>query len=72
MILTAEELKAIIPIIGAPMGARAYRNHLLTLSDSQVWPDHVPDEWRTYRQALRDLPAQAGFPATAAWPTKPE
>ena len=24
-----------------------------------------------YRQALRDVPAQAGFPSTIAWPTSP-
>lgn len=28
--------------------------------------------WATYRQALRDISAQAGFPATVAWPTQPE
>ena len=25
----------------------------------------------TYRQALRDVPSQAGFPANVTWPTKP-
>jgi len=25
----------------------------------------------TYRQALRDLPAQEGFPDTITWPNKP-
>jgi hypothetical protein len=24
-----------------------------------------------YRQALRDVPAQAGFPENVTWPTKP-
>ena len=28
--------------------------------------------WAQYRQALRDLPAQSGFPHTITWPTKPE
>jgi len=28
--------------------------------------------WAVYRQALRDLPAQAGFPNQIIWPTKPE
>lgn len=28
--------------------------------------------WATYRQALRDVPAQAGFPWTINWPTQPE
>ena len=27
--------------------------------------------WRTYRQALRDVPAQAGFPNSITWPTEP-
>ena len=28
--------------------------------------------WATYRQALRDVPTQAGFPWNVVWPTKPE
>jgi hypothetical protein len=28
--------------------------------------------WGTYRQALRDVTAQAGFPWEVTWPTKPE
>ena len=31
----------------------------------------MSDEWRTYRQALRDVPTQEGFPNTVTWPTKP-
>lgn len=27
--------------------------------------------WLVYRQALRDLPAQSGFPQTVSWPIKP-
>lgn len=27
--------------------------------------------WSTYRQALRDLPDQAGFPDNVTWPTAP-
>ncbi len=27
--------------------------------------------WRTYRQALRDVPTQAGFPNSITWPTEP-
>ena len=52
--------------------ARAYRDELLARCDSKVWPDHIPDAWRTYRQALRDVPEQAGFPASITWPTEPE
>ena len=35
------------------------------LSDSKV------AEWKTFRQALRDIPTQAGFPTNVTWPTKP-
>ena len=30
------------------------------------------DSWTTYRQALRDLPTQAGFPWDVEWPEPPE
>ena len=29
------------------------------------------DAWATYRQALRDLPANTADPANPTWPTKP-
>ena len=28
-------------------------------------------DWKTYRQALRDVPTQTGFPSNVTWPTKP-
>ena len=31
----------------------------------------MSDDWATYRQALRDIPAQEGFPNTITWPTEP-
>ena len=31
----------------------------------------VPDAWKTYRQALRDVTSQAGFPWTVTWPSLP-
>ena len=31
----------------------------------------VPIEWAAYRQALRDVTAQAGFPWTVTWPDAP-
>ncbi len=27
--------------------------------------------WRTYRQALRDVSQQSGFPSSVTWPTEP-
>ena len=32
----------------------------------------IPVVWLTYRQALRDITAQPGFPDTVTWPAKPE
>lgn len=32
---------------------------------------NVPSEWEVYRQALRDIPEQVGFPYEIAWPAKP-
>ena len=31
----------------------------------------MSSEWATYRQALRDVPAQAGFPENVTWPLEP-
>ena len=31
----------------------------------------VIQEWATYRQALRDVPSQDGFPWEVVWPTQP-
>ena len=51
---------------------RQERNVLLKDSDWVSGSDiTMSDEWRTYRQALRDVPAQSGFPNSVTWPTKP-
>jgi hypothetical protein len=51
---------------------RAERNTKLAGSDWRASQDvTMSDEWRTYRQALRDVPAQAGFPSNITWPTEP-
>ena len=34
--------------------------------------DSVSAKYTTYRQALRNVPTQSGFPWTVQWPTKPE
>ena len=54
-----------------PMMARTERDNLLSESDIYALADRITDEWRTYRQALRDVPSQAGFPDNITWPTKP-
>ena len=52
--------------------ARALRDNLLAATDWTANSDvTMSDEMRTYRQALRDVPAQAGFPDDVTWPVKP-
>ena len=49
------------------------RNTKLTDCDWTQLADSTADKtaWATYRQALRDVPSQAGFPWTITWPTQP-
>ena len=52
---------------------RATRDELLKATDHYGLSDVSMTEAMTaYRQALRDVPQQAGFPQTITWPTKPE
>lgn len=58
---------------------RSQRDTLLLKSD---WTDTasapnrlgntVYDEWQTYRQALRDVTSQSGFPFNVFWPVEPQ
>lgn len=55
---------------------RAQRDKLLVSTDWSILPDSPLDEpsqqaMRTYRQALRDVPQQAGFPGAIVWPKIP-
>ena len=51
---------------------RSKRNQLLSETDYLALSDStLTDEMRTYRQALRDLPANTVDPANPVWPTKP-
>ena len=56
--------------------ARMNRDMLLTNTDWRVSlateaGTTLSDEWKAYRQALRDVPAQSGFPDNITWPTEP-
>ena len=52
---------------------RADRNQRLADTDWRFRSDMTPSqEWKDYCQALRDVPAQAGFPHNVQWPNKPE
>jgi len=51
---------------------REERNAKLSVCDWMACSDvTMSDEWRTYRQALRDIPLQEGFPNTIVWPSQP-
>lgn len=59
------------------MQVRAQRNSLLSLSDWTQLADapltaEKKQAWAEYRQALRDVPEQAGFPEAVVWPSTPE
>lgn len=53
--------------------ARSQRNALLAASDWTQMSDAPVNKvaWATYRQALRDITAQAGFPESIDWPVQP-
>jgi len=59
------------PVAATATQVRAERDALLAVSDHMALADRITDEWRTYRQSLRDLPAQSGFPTNVTWPTEP-
>jgi len=51
---------------------RAERNQLLSKTDYLALSDvTLSADMQTYRQALRDLPANTSDPANPVWPTKP-
>ncbi len=52
---------------------RLARNRKLSDSDWTQLADAPVDDlaWATYRQALRDIPNQEGFPWNVTWPTEP-
>ena len=65
-----------LPLDQAEDNLRAHRGHLLSETDWVVVKSYErgqngPLEWEVYRQALRDITGQAGFPYSVTWPTKP-
>lgn len=80
-------LESCLRFFGYPLGqfktdadyaaeAREKRNALIAETDYMAMPDYPMDEDRkqavmAYRQALRDVPEQAGFPRQIDWPVEP-
>ena len=57
----------------ASSNVRNRRDALLAKTDWMALSDVVMEPyWREYRQQLRDLTDQAGFPFSVVWPTEPE
>jgi len=59
--------------------ARQNRDFLLRASDwtqledvREMLGESKSAEWTQYRQALRDIPQQDGFPQDVTWPVSPE
>lgn len=55
---------------------RNKRNSLISQSDFYVQPDYPStaeglEAVKAYRQALRDVPSQTGFPRNVQWPSLP-
>lgn len=53
---------------------RNLRNELLKESDWSQLPDvsnTIRNNWLNYRQSLRDITDQSGFPWNVTWPTEP-
>ena len=74
---TTEEKAAKVAVIKLDI-LRGERNQRLIDADWLVIKANetgtsVPDEWKTYRQALRDLPKHSKWPhlESSDWPTKP-
>jgi hypothetical protein len=69
--LSEEELQQHVD--NAAERVRYERNLKLTASDWTQVADAPVDKatWAVYRQALRDITTQAGFPSTVVWPVVP-
>lgn len=63
-----------LPLEEASSRVRSRRNNLLSDCDWTQVADAPVDQavWAVYRQALRDISSQEGFPYNVVWPTQPE
>lgn len=75
-IQVSDYMPTVIPDEVLAFEIRDRRNALLTETDYLMQPDYpISEETRTdikaYRQALRDITKQEGFPENVVWPEKP-
>jgi len=60
------------PVEVAKSAVRNRRDALIAETDWMALSDNtLTPEWSTYRQALRDITGQDGFPYQVTWPIKP-
>ena len=72
--MTNDEKAAVVTAANAAIAARnrTERDKRLASCDWMANSDvTISDAWRTYRAALRDVPAQSGFPNSINWPVEP-
>ena len=69
------DLSIAAPVSDLAAQVRAERDLRLMQTDWIYLPDVTPAEdigaWEAYRQVLRDVPQQEGFPWAVNWPTLP-
>lgn len=62
-----------LPTEDAGRNIRSQRDNLLSQTDWMALSDvTIEPYWREYRQQLRDVTAQEGYPYAVIWPTQPE
>jgi hypothetical protein len=72
--ITQQELAEIqyVPTSERETHVRRERDNLIAATDWWATSDRtMTAEQTAYRQALRDITGQAGFPTNITWPTKP-
>jgi hypothetical protein len=63
-----------VPVVEKALQVRGERDYLLSLTDwtqAKDIPNAISSTWVPYRQALRDIPQQPGFPDNVQWPSRP-
>lgn len=70
----APYVEVVVSIENLTSDIRSKRDKLLLETDwTQLFdvPQVTIEKWQPYRQALRDITLQTGFPVTIDWPIKP-
>lgn len=73
--MAADDYESISLSRRVEQSVRAARGQLLKDSDwtqGKDIPNNISSAWAPYRQALRDITTQEGFPLSVTWPTKPQ